>query len=204
MALHYVEAAPGVVALLTAAEVFAVRRLDGGAALPSIVDPVAHDGLDVTPVPLDGLDLARLPAGVTAAPAALPLGTPATAIRGLWRLCSSEVRPWWRPGLESWRSGARLVACEVLVVIAPGAEVPEAIRATAPAGEHRASLLPLASALDVARARSELAARDLAAPPPTGAVRVLYLDTRRSVAVCSAPSRVVGHVDPYDTPKGAA
>jgi len=93
---------------------------------------------------------------------------------------------------------------EVLVVIAPGAEVPEAIRATAPAGEHRASLLPLTSALDVARARSELAARDLADPPPTGAVRVLYLDARRSVAVCSAPSRVVGHVDPYDTPRGAA
>ena len=93
---------------------------------------------------------------------------------------------------------------EVLVVIAPGAEVPEAIRATAPAGEHRASLLSLASALDVARARSELAARDLADPPPTGAVRVLYLDARRSVAVCSAPSRIVGHVDPYDTPRGAA
>lgn len=179
MALHYVEAAPGVVALLTAAEVFAVRRLDGGAALPSIVDPVAHDGLDVTPVPLDGLDLARLPAGVTAAPAALPLGTPATAIRGLWRLCSSEVRPWWRPGLESWRSGARLVACEVLVVIAPGVEVPEAIRATAPAGEHRVAVLPLSVALDVTRARS-------------------------AVVVASAPSRIVGHVDPYDTTKGAA
>ncbi len=93
---------------------------------------------------------------------------------------------------------------EVLVVIAPGVDVPDTIGASVLAGEHRASLLPLASALDVARGRSELAARDLADPPPLGAVRVLYLAPRRGVAVTSAPGRVLGAVDPYDTPRGAA
>lgn len=115
MRLHYVEAAPGVVALLSPAQVFAVRRLDGR-ALPRIVDPDALDGLDVVAVPLDGLDLARLPAGVTAAPSQTPLGTPATMLRGLWRLCSLEARPWWRAGLESWGTGARLLPCDVFAV----------------------------------------------------------------------------------------
>lgn len=93
---------------------------------------------------------------------------------------------------------------EVLVVIAPGVEVPEAIRATAPAGEHRVAVLPLSVALEVTRARSADAARDLADPPPLAAVRVLYLDAHRAVVVASAPSHIVGHVDPYDTTRGAA
>lgn len=93
---------------------------------------------------------------------------------------------------------------DVLVVIAPGVDVPDDIGATAPAGDHRASLLPLASALDVARSRSVEAARDLADPPPSGAVRVLYLGARRSVAVTSAPGAVLGRVDPYASTRGAA
>jgi len=70
---------------------------------------------------------------------------------------------------------------EVLVVIARGVEVPEAIRATAPAGEHRASLLPLTSALEVTRARSADAARDLADAPrrcPGGCYGGLVADPR--------------------------
>jgi hypothetical protein len=93
---------------------------------------------------------------------------------------------------------------DVLVVIAPGVDVPDTIGASVLAGEHRASLLPLASALDVARSRSVEAARDLADPPPSGAVRVLYLAAHRSVAVTSAPGRVLGRVDPYASTRGAA
>ncbi len=113
MALYYVESAPGVVGLLTDLEVFTVRRLEGAAALPAFVDPAAPAGLDVR---RSALDVVRLPAGVTASPGSLPLGTPATVLRGLWRLCSAESRPWWRPGLEAWVSGARLLPCAVLVV----------------------------------------------------------------------------------------
>ena len=116
MALYYVESAPGVVGLLTDLEVFTVRRLDGARELPAVVAPAAPAGLDVRRAELVALDVARLPAGVTASPGALPLGTSATVLRGLWRLCSAESRPWWRPGLAAWVSGARLLPCVVLVV----------------------------------------------------------------------------------------
>lgn len=92
---------------------------------------------------------------------------------------------------------------EVLVVIGPGVDVPEALGATARAGELLASLSPLARACDVARARSESAARDLEDPPPAGAVRVLYLDVNRACVVGALPGAAFGRPR-FDEPAGAA
>ncbi len=92
---------------------------------------------------------------------------------------------------------------DVLVVVGPGVDVPEALGATAPAGDLRASLSPLARGLEIARARSESAARDLEDPPPAGSVRVLYLDSHRACVVGSLPGAAFGRPS-FDAPKGAA
>ncbi len=93
---------------------------------------------------------------------------------------------------------------DVLVVVGAGVEAPDTLGATAPAGRGLAAVCSLAVALDVAAARSAEAARDLAAPPPLDAVRVLYLDTARGCAVASAPDLIVGRRSAYAAPKGAA
>ncbi len=96
-------------------------------------------------------------------------------------------------------------SAEVLVVVGAGVEVPELLHATAPAGAARVGALPLASALDVARARALDAAVDLALPPAAAdAVRVLYLDVARGCAVASFPARVLGRAGGTDGARGAA
>jgi hypothetical protein len=100
---------------------------------------------------------------------------------------------------------ARDPSAEVLVVVGAGVEVPELLRATLPAGGCRVGSLPLASALDVARARALDAAVDLALPPAAAdAVRVLYLDVHRGCAVASFPARVMGRAGGTDGARGAA
>lgn len=100
---------------------------------------------------------------------------------------------------------ARDPSAEVLVVVGAGVEVPELLHATAPAGAARVGALPLASALDVARARAVEAAVDLALPPAAAdAVRVLYLDVARGCAVASFPARVLGRAGGTDGARGAA
>ena len=96
-------------------------------------------------------------------------------------------------------------SAEVLVVVGAGVEVPEMLRATAPAGAARVGALPLAAALDVARARAASAAVDLALPPAAAdAVRVLYLDVARGCAVASFPARVLGRGTGLDGARGDA
>ena len=96
-------------------------------------------------------------------------------------------------------------SAEVLVVVGAGVEVPELLHATAPAGAARVGALPLASAIDVARARAASAAVDLALPPAAAdAVRVLYLDVARGCAVASFPARVLGRAGGTDGARGAA
>lgn len=100
---------------------------------------------------------------------------------------------------------ARDPSAEVLVVVGAGVEVPELLRATLPAGAYRVASLPLARALDVARARSADAAVDLARPPTAAdAVRVLHLDVARGCAVASFPARVLGRAGGTDGARGAA
>lgn len=77
----------------------------------------------------------------------------------------------------------------VALVAREGASLPElgAGEAWRAAGGHRVARVPLERAVEVARARAERAAADLAAEPPPRCARTLYLDAGQRCAVVPFP-----------------